>query len=172
VALLFFHKGGKMNRKNISNIIVDDVVVTMDYTLIVEGKQIGSSKKSGPISFVQGQQSIVPGLEKNLYEMKIGDTKEIRVSALDGYGEIDPEDFLILQKSEFSENIPMEPGTIINLRDEDGDIQKARIDSINEDEVTLNFNHPLAGKELTFQVTILDLHAATQDEIESGLTQK
>ncbi|MFN2126242.1 MAG: peptidylprolyl isomerase [Anaerolineales bacterium] len=161
-----------MNRKNISNIIVDDVVVTMDYTLIVEGKQIGSSKKSGPISFVQGQQSIVPGLEKNLYEMKIGDTKEIRVSALDGYGEIDPEDFLILQKSEFSENIPMEPGTIINLRDEDGDIQKARIDSINEDEVTLNFNHPLAGKELTFQVTILDLHAATQDEIESGLTQK
>jgi FKBP-type peptidyl-prolyl cis-trans isomerase SlyD len=172
VALLFFHKGGKMNRKNISNIIVDDVVVTMDYTLIVEGKQIGSSKKSGPISFVQGQQSIVPGLEKNLYEMKIGDTKEIRVSALDGYGEIDPEDFLILQKSEFSENIPMEPGTIINLRDEDGDIQKARIDSINEDEVTLNFNHPLAGKELTFQVTILDLHAATQDEIESGLTQE
>ena len=161
-----------MNRKNISNIIVDDVVVTMDYTLIVEGKQIGSSKKSGPISFVQGQQSIVPGLEKNLYEMKIGDTKEIRVSALDGYGEIDPEDFLIFQKSEFSENIPMEPGTIINLRDEDGDIQKARIDSINEDEVTLNFNHPLAGKELTFQVTILDLHAATQDEIESGLTQK
>ena len=161
-----------MNRKNISNIIVDDVVVTMDYTLIVEGKQIGSSRKSGPISFVQGQQSIVPGLEKNLYEMKIGDTKEIRVSALDGYGEIDPEDFLILQKSEFSENIPMEPGTIINLRDEDGDIQKARIDSINEDEVTLNFNHPLAGKELTFQVTILDLHAATQDEIESGLTQK
>ena len=161
-----------MNQKNISNIIVDDVVVTMDYTLIVEGKQIGSSKKSGPISFVQGQQSIVPGLEKNLYEMKIGDTKEIRVSALDGYGEIDPEDFLILQKSEFSENIPMEPGTIINLRDEDGDIQKARIDSINEDEVTLNFNHPLAGKELTFQVTILDLHAATQDEIESGLTQK
>ena len=159
-----------MNQINIPNIIVDDVVVTMDYTLIVEGKQIGSSKKSGPISFVQGQQSIVPGLEKNLYEMKIGDTKEIRVSALDG--EIDPEDFLILQKSEFSENIPMEPGTIINLRDEDGDIQKARIDSINEDEVTLNFNHPLAGKELTFQVTILDLHAATQDEIESGLTQK
>ena len=156
-----------MNQKIRSDFIVDDVVVTLDYTLIVEGKLIGSSKKSGPISFVQGQQSIVPGLEQNLYKMKVGDTKKIRVS-----GEIDPEDFLTLQKSDFPENIPMEPGTIINLRDEDGDTQKARIDSISEDEVALNFNHPLAGKDLTFQVTILDLRVATQNEIESGRTLK
>ena len=66
----------------------------------------------------------------------------------------------------------MEPGIIVNLRDQDGDTQKARIDSLTEDEVTLNLNHPLAGKELVFQVAILDIRAATQDEIESGLTQK
>lgn len=161
-----------MNQKNISNSIVDDVVVTMDYILTVEEKQIGSSKKSGPISFIQGKQSIVPGLEKNLYKMKIGDTKEIQVSASDGYGEIDPEDFQTFKKSDFPDDIPMEPGTIVNLRDQDGDTQKARIDSLTEDEVTLNFNHPLAGQELVFQVTILDLRAATQDEIESGLRQK
>ena len=161
-----------MNQKNISNIIIDDVVVTMDYTLTVEEKQIGSSKKSGPISFIQGHQSIVPGLENNLYQMKKGDTKEIQVSASDGYGEIDPEDFLTLKKSDFPDDIPMEPGIIVNLRDQDGDTQKARIDSITEDEVTLNFNHPLAGKELVFRVTISDLRAATRDEIVSGLTKK
>jgi FKBP-type peptidyl-prolyl cis-trans isomerase SlyD len=158
-----------MKPNNIPEIISDDVVVTMDYTLTVNGKQIGSSKKSGPFEFIQGQHDIIPGLEKNIYDMKVGDAKEVKIMAVDGYGEIDPEDFITLPKSDFPENIPLKPGTTLNLRDEDGDSQKARIDSVDGEEIRLNFNHPLAGKDLHFQVTILELRAATQDEIELGL---
>ena len=158
-----------MKQTNIPNVITDDVVVTMDYTLTVDGKQIGSSKKSGPFEFIQGLHEIIPGLEKNIYNMKVGDSKELKIAASDGYGEMDPEDYVTLPKSDFPKNIPLEPGTTISLRDEDGDTQRARIDSVTEDDVRLNFNHPLAGKDLHFQVTILELRTATQDEIELGL---
>ena len=155
-----------MNTDNTPDVIADGVVVKMDYSLTVDGKQLGSSKKRKPIAFVQGQGEIVPGLEKKLYDMKVGDSKEIRVAAVDGYGEIDPEDFVSLQKTDFPESIPMEPGTIITLTDEDGDNQKARIDSITEDQVRLNFNHPLAGKDLVFQVSILEIRGADPEELE------
>lgn len=158
-----------MKTTNVPDIIADDVVVTMDYTLTVDGVQMGSSKQRKPIEFIQGQHEIVPGLEQNIYNMKAGDSKEIKVEAANGYGKIDPDDFLTMQKTDFPENIPLDPGTIISLRDEAGGSQKARIDSATEDEVRLNFNHPLAGKELLFHVDILELRTATPEEIESGL---
>ena len=101
--------------------------------------------------------------------MKVGDSKEIKVQADDGYGDYDPEDFQTLPIADFPEGIPLEPGTTINLRDENGDSQKARIDSVSDDEVRVNFNHPLAGKTLVFHVAILDLRTATPEEIGSGL---
>ena len=158
-----------MESAQIPDAISDEMVVTMDYTLTVDGKQIGSSKKSGPFEFIQGQHEILPGLEKEIYNMKVGEAKEVKIVPGEGYGEIDPEDFITLQKSDFPKNIPLEPNTIITLRDEDGGAQKARIDSVSKSEVRLNFNHPLAGKELHFKVTVLEIRAATQDELEFGL---
>lgn len=154
---------------NIPDVISDDVVVKINYTLTVDGKQLGSSKKPKTIEFIQGQHNIIPGLEKNIYNMKVGDSKEIKVQADDGYGDYDPEDFQTLPIADFPEGIPLEPGTTINLRDENGDSQKARIDSVSDDEVRVNFNHPLAGKTLVFHVAILDLRTATPEEIGSGL---
>ena len=154
---------------NIPDVISDDVVVKINYTLTVDGKQLGSSKKPKTIEFIQGQHNIIPGLEKNIYNMKVGDSKEIKVQADDGYGDYDPKDFQTLPIADFPEGIPLEPGTTINLRDENGDSQKARIDSVSDDEVRVNFNHPLAGKTLVFHVAILDLRTATPEEIGSGL---
>ena len=158
-----------MKTNAIPDVISDDVVVTMDYTLTVGGKKIGSSKKSGPLAFIQGQHEILIGLENDIYGLKVGDTKEIDVAATDGYGEIDPDDFITMEKSNFPATVPMKRGTIVKLKAEDGGQQKARIDSVSADEVRLNFNHPLAGKELHFSVAVLDLRSATPEEIETGL---
>lgn len=148
--------------------VADDMIVTLDYTLTVSGKVIDSSEGSEPIQFIQGKGQIIPGLERELYGMEIGDSKNVIVPASLGYGEEDPEAYVDVPRQQFPPQIPLEPGVEIQLRDEDGQVMDARIDTVETDSVRLNFNHPLAGKELNFQVTVVDLRQATLDELEHG----
>lgn len=146
----------------------DEKVVTLDYTLTVDGEVIDTSKGSEPIEFIQGQGQIVGGLERELYGMEVGESREVRVSPADGYGESDPNAIADVPRSEFPSQIPLEPGVELQLQDKDGNVMEARIVSVGEDGVTLDFNHPLAGKELHFSVKVVDLREATPEEIDHG----
>lgn len=148
--------------------VEDDVVVTLDYTLTVEGEVIDSSEGSEPIQFIQGRGQIIPGLERELYGMGVGDKKNVTVLAIEGYGEEDPDAFADVPRHQFPPQIPLEPGVEIQLRDEQGQVMDARIHSVETDSVRLNFNHPLAGKDLNFEVTVVDLRQATGDELAHG----
>jgi FKBP-type peptidyl-prolyl cis-trans isomerase SlyD len=148
--------------------IEDGVVVTLDYTLIVEGEVVDSSEENEPIQFIQGQEHIIPGLERELYGMRIGDDKQVTLSPEDGYGEVEPEAGLDVPRAEFPPEIPVEIGTGLQLRTQEGEIVNARIASISADSVHLDFNHPLAGKELQFDIKVIDLRQATDDEIAHG----
>ncbi len=158
----------KLSEQKNPQIIADDVVVTLEYTLTVNGEVLDSSKDSGPIVFLQGYQNIVPGLEKALYGMKVGDKKSVKVTPAEGYGDVDPEAVMELPKSEFPEEIPLEVGVELDIQDEDGEIMTATIVSVNKNSVKLDFNHPLAGQELNFDVEIADLREATEEEIQHG----
>jgi FKBP-type peptidyl-prolyl cis-trans isomerase SlyD len=149
-----------------TNKIEDKMVVTLDYTLIVEEEVLESTETGNPISFIQGIGQIIPGLEAALYGMKKGEKKQVIIEAQDAYGDYDPESLQVAKKDEFSEEIPLEVGTFLDLEDQEGEGLSAQIIEADEETVTLDFNHPLAGKDLTFEITVRDLRPATQEELD------
>ena len=148
--------------------VADGQVIVMEYTLQVDGEIIDTSAGHGPIEFIQGLGNIVPGLEKNLYGMAVGESKDVVVAAVDGYGEMDSQAYMEVPRDQFPEDIPMETGTQIELHDESGQPMVARIDQVGDTTVRLDFNHPLAGKELHFAVKIAGLRPATDEELDHG----
>ena len=148
--------------------VQDNLVVTLDYKLIVEDEMLESTEDGEPILFIQGIGQIIPGLENALYGMEVGDQKTVVVQPEDAYGEYDPESLQEAKKEEFSEEIPLDVGTFLDLDDDEGDILSAQIIAAEEDTVTLDFNHPLAGKTLTFEITLTDLRPASEEELDHG----
>lgn len=154
------------NDKKLS--VADDVVVSLDYTLTVDGEVVDSSEEDEPIEFLQGRGGIISGLEKALYGMVEGESKQVAVPAKDAYGEYDSEAVMDVPRSEFPPEIPLKPGVELQMRDQDGDVVHAQIVSVSKSSVKLDFNHPLAGKDLKFDVTIAGLRAATAEELDHG----
>ena len=148
--------------------VVDGQVIVMEYTLKVDGEVIDTSEGNGPIEFVQGAGNIIPGLERELYGMTIGESKDVVVSPEDGYGNVDNEAYMDVPREKFPANIPMEIGTQLELHDQAGNPMHARIDRVGGETVRLDFNHPLAGKELHFAVKIAGLRQATDEELDHG----
>jgi FKBP-type peptidyl-prolyl cis-trans isomerase SlyD len=146
----------------------DNHVVTLDYTLIVEEEILESTTDGEPIEFIQGIGQIIPGLENALYDLKVGEKKTVTIEPGEAYGDYDPESLEIVRKEEFSEEIPLDVGTFLDLTDDEGDVLSAQIIEADEDTVTLDFNHPLAGKTLTFEVTVSGLRPASQEELDHG----
>jgi len=147
--------------------IQDGHVVTMEYTLRVDGETIDTSEGYKPIEFIQGAGSIIPGLERELYGLKVGDSKDVSVQAKDGYGEIDPAAFVSVPREQFPPTIQLEVGVALSVHDNNGNPMHATIHEVSDEAVKLNFNHPLAGKDLMFSVTIADLREATEEDLAS-----
>lgn len=148
--------------------ITKDIIVSLDYTLTVDGELVDASEENKPIEFLQGYQNIVPGLEKELYGMAVGDSREIVVAPHEGYGEFDPQAIIQVPRSEFPQNIDLHEGIELELQQPDGQVLHATIADLNPDSVKLDFNHPLAGKELIFRVTVTGLRAASDEEKSHG----
>ncbi len=148
--------------------VQDNFVVTLDYTLIVEDEVMESTQDGEPIEFIQGIGQIIPGLEEALYGMKVGEEKTVVIEPDDAYGEYDPDSLQVARKEEFSEEIPLDVGTFLDLMDNEDEILSAQIIEADEDTVTLDFNHPLAGKTLTFEITVAGLRPATAEELDHG----
>jgi len=146
----------------------DGQVVSLDYVLRVDGKVIDSSEAGKPLQFIQGMGHIIPGLEHELYDMQIGENKKVVVLAKDGYGELDTEAFMDVPRAAFPTDVPLEKGTELELREQSGHTMLARIDTISADNIRLDMNHPLAGKELHFDVKITGLRPATEEEVTHG----
>ena len=148
--------------------VQDNMVVTLDYKLIAEDEMLESTEDGEPILFIQGIGQIIPGLETALYGMEVGDQKTVVIQPEDAYGEYDPESLQEAKKEEFSEEVPLDVGTFLDLEDDEGDVLSAQIIAAEEDTVTLDFNHPLAGKTLTFEITLTDLRTASEEELDHG----
>ena len=151
-----------------SDIIQDNMVVILDYTLLADEEILESTDDGEPIEFIQGIGQVIPGLESALYGMKAGEKKTVIIEPEDAYGDYDPESLEIAKKEEFSEEIPLDVGTFLDLRDDEDDVLSAQIIEEDEDTVTLDFNHPLAGKTLTFEITVSALRPASDEELEHG----
>jgi FKBP-type peptidyl-prolyl cis-trans isomerase SlyD len=148
--------------------IQDDVVVSLEYTLQVEGEIVDSTGEDEHIQFIQGHGQIIPGLESQLYGMTSGESKEVTVPPEDAYGVLDDDALGTVPRDEFPPDMPLEKGVALQLRDQDGEVFDAYVESVGKKSVEINLNHPLAGKELHFSVKVLDLRPASEDEITHG----
>lgn len=133
--------------------ITKNSIVSLNYEVKLDDKIIDSNLDKEPIKFVYGSGEIISGLEKSILGMKEGETKEILVSSQDAYGEYDPKLTETLPISDF-EGIDLEIGLVLEADDENGDLIKATVIEVTKDEVTVDYNHPLAGCDLDFKVTI------------------
>jgi FKBP-type peptidyl-prolyl cis-trans isomerase SlyD len=157
-----------MTDKEKLNQVANDLVVAIKYELTVDGEMIDSSEGDAPLEYLHGHANIIYGLEKELTGMKIGEAKKVEVSPEEGYGEVDPEAVLEVPRTEFPDDVPLKPGIELEITDDEGDMMFATITKVGEENVVLDTNHPLAGKTMFFDVSIVDLRKATEAEIEHG----
>ena len=146
----------------------DGKVISMHYTLQVDGKVVDSSEGGEPLQFIQGMGHIIPGLEHELYDMEVGQSKSVTVPAKEGYGETDAAAYMDVPREAFPQDIPLEKGTELELRDQGGHPVYARVAQVGDENVRLDMNHPLAGKELHFDVKIAGVRPATEEEVSHG----
>lgn len=150
-------------------IVADDVVVSIDYTLTVDGEVIDSTKDSYPLDYIQGRHNIIPGLENAMAGLGIGETKEVFVPCNEAYGDINPNAYTEVSRSQFPEGFELIPGRSLRISTTSGRLMTATISEFNDETVKLDLNHPLAGKDLLFNASVVGLRDATEDELSSGI---
>jgi FKBP-type peptidyl-prolyl cis-trans isomerase SlyD len=148
--------------------VADDLVVSLDYTLHLEGdpEVFDTSEGQEPLEFIQGRGHIIPGLERALYGMAVGQKKKVVVQPEDGYGELDSGAFQLIPRDTFPPTMEIEVGMGLELHDDEGEILEACVAELHPDSVMLDFNHPLAGETLYFDVKVIGLRPATDEELE------
>ena len=129
--------------------------VSLEYTVrLDDGTPIDTNIGEDPLVFVLGSNQVFPALEQELLGLKVGDSKKITLQPEDAYGQIAKEAFRELE----IEAIPQQfrfVGAILGIQDPSGGVFPIRVHAIREQKVVLDFNHPLAGKTLQFEVKVL-----------------
>ncbi len=150
-------------------LINDNLVVSMHYKLTNdEGNVLDSSEGSEPLVYLHGQGAIIVGLEKALIGKTEGDTLQVRVEPAEGYGDVVPEMIQTVDKAAFQGVETVEAGMAFEAQAQDGSVQHIVVKKVEGDQVTIDGNHPLAGVTLNFDVTIVGVREATEEELEHG----
>lgn len=155
---------------NKPEIVADNIVVSLEYILrLKDGEEIDRSDATSPFEYLHGYRNIIPGLEKALEGMSLGDEKEVIISPEEAYGERDEEKVLEFPRDAFPPTYQLEVGeTVMMQNNQTGESFEAQIVDIKSNAVTLDFNHPLAGETLHFQVKIAGLRSPTPEELSHG----
>ena len=149
--------------------ITDGLVVQFHYTLTdPDGNVIDSSDGSEPLSYLHGADNIVDGLESQLAGKVVGDTFEAVVPAAEGYGEKEGPGPQPIPRSNFPEDVDLMPGMHFIASDESGQEMMLWVMKVEDDQVFVDVNHPLAGVELHFAVEVVSIRDATKEEVEHG----
>jgi FKBP-type peptidyl-prolyl cis-trans isomerase SlyD len=147
-------------------------VVSLTYDLYVDQNGTETLTESAtqeqPLTFLFGAGQMLPKFEENLSALSTGDTYEFRLSAQDAYGEYDEEAVANLPKEMFQGQEIPEIGTILPLQDNNGNRFQAQVVSVAEDAIIVDLNHPMAGQELHFKGSILNVRPATPEELSHG----
>jgi FKBP-type peptidyl-prolyl cis-trans isomerase SlyD len=142
-------------------------VAIIDYTLTdSDGTELDSSKEDGPLSYLHGFGNIVPGLESALEGKQVGDHLKVEVAPDDGYGERDETLVQSIPRSRFP-GAGVEVGAQFHA-ESDGHTHVVTVIQVDDESITIDANHPLAGETLHFDVTVTGVRDATEDEIAHG----
>ena len=146
--------------------ITQDKVAEIEYVLTVDGKVEDQSEPGDPLVYLHGHNNIIPGLEDALEGHEAGDKLSVTVTPENGYGERDDENVQVLPRADFDDDI--EVGASYFAQSDDGSVNPFTVVSVSGDDVTVDFNPPLAGQTLNFEVTVKEVREATDEELEHG----
>jgi FKBP-type peptidyl-prolyl cis-trans isomerase SlyD len=147
----------------------ENCVVGIEYEVKEAGttEVVDTNKGAEPLEFIIGKGQIIPGLEKALVGMSEGESGDIMVPAAEAYGEVNEEAKQTLPVEQF-EGVDLKEGMTLYGQGENGETVQVTVTSFDDKEVHVDFNHPLAGKDLMFSVTVLSAREATEDEAATG----
>ncbi len=152
-----------------SLLIGDKLVASFHYKLTDDaGAVLDSSEGGQPLSYLHGAGNIIPGLEKALVGKSAGSSLQVRIDPEEAYGEVRPELIDVVPMSAFQGVEKVEPGMAFEARGPSGQAQRIVVKSVEGDNVTVDANHPLAGQPLTFDVQVVDVREASEEEIAHG----
>jgi FKBP-type peptidyl-prolyl cis-trans isomerase SlyD len=143
-------------------------IVSIEYEVRDGNNVVDSNVGGAPLVFMFGKGQIIPGLENGIINMAIGEKGDVLVKAEDAYGAYNDEAVQELPREQFA-GIELEMGMSLYGQGEDGSTVQVIVKEIGEDTVVIDFNHPLAGKELMFSVTINNIRDASAEEVMSGI---
>lgn len=147
--------------------IAKDTVVAINYILKDDEGKIIDQSRDEPLVYLHGYENLVPGLEKALEGLSAGTKTQAKITPQDGYGDYNPELKFNVPLAQFAKGAPP-TGAVVHLRGGGGQQMMAQVLGSNDKEVMLDGNHPLAGMNLNFEVTIVDIRAAEPEEIAHG----
>jgi FKBP-type peptidyl-prolyl cis-trans isomerase SlyD len=158
--------------------IKKDTVVTLSYELNtdnVEGKRVHveTAGPDSPLVFLYGTGSMIPKFEEELKNLKKDDTFEFHITAEEAYGEFDESAIVRLPAEVFKvkgkyEKNKFQVGMVLPMKDQHGNMLQGKILEVTDEDIELDFNHPMAGQDLYFKGTILDVREATAEELDHG----
>ncbi|MFV0563434.1 FKBP-type peptidyl-prolyl cis-trans isomerase [Malaciobacter mytili] len=145
-------------------------VIGIEYSLkdANTGEHLDSNVGAAPLEFISGKGQIIPGLEDKLVNMALNEEADVLVEAKDAYGEYNEEAMQTLPKEQFA-GIELQEGMTLYGTGEHGETVQVTVKSFDDNEVTIDYNHPMAGRTLMFSVAILSLRDATEEEIQTGV---
>ena len=149
-------------------LVTQNKVVTIDYTLKDNDGQILEQAQNGEFAYLHGASNIIPGLENALLDKKAGETLAVTVPPDMGYGERNDSLNQVVPMDMFDSADKVTVGQQFHAQGEDEEDIMITIMAVNGDEVTIDGNHPLAGIELNFDVTVVEIREATEEETSHG----
>lgn len=147
--------------------IAADTVVSIQYTLRNEAGEVLDESKGEPLVYMQGHGNIVPGLEKALEGMQAGEEAKTLVAPEDGYGEHSDKKVMQIDRAQLSDEMEPEVGLMLHAETPEGPMP-LWITKVEGAQITVDGNHPLAGKSLAFEVKVVEVRAAGAEELSHG----
>lgn len=148
--------------------VAKDMVVSFDYTLKNDkGELLDASKDNEPLTYIHGKGFMIPGLEKNMEGKKKGDSFSVTLKPEEAYGQYNEKLVFEMEKDKLSQIENMQEGTHVKMQTEKG-LVLFKVLSIGDKMIKLDANHPLAGIDLFFDISIKEIREATKEELEHG----
>lgn len=141
-----------------TSVIGHGSAVVMYFSIELEDGTVAETTEEGdPLTFVMGDGTLVEGLELALFGLRAGDKQALKIGPENGYGYSDPGNIHAMDRSDFPDEMELEPGMIISFAMPDDEEYPGTIKEVGSEQVMVDFNHPLAGHEILFDVEILEV---------------
>ena len=154
--------------------IANNKVVSLAYELQVEGKLADKAGKDQPLEYIHGTHMLLPRFEQEVEGKEPGEKFAFTLSPVEGYGEYKLEYKFDIPKTAFMSGGVLQEqflqvGAIVPMLDNNGNVVRGTVAAVGEDKVTMDFNHPMAGKTLNFTGEVVAVRDATESELTNGL---